>query len=360
MASSARYPNKAPKKKKNGLKEWMRSLLFAVIMATVIRGLLIEAYAIPTSSMENTLLVGDFLFVSKVHYGARTPKTVLQLPLMHQTIWGTDLPSYLDWIQIPHYRLPGFSQIRRNDPVVFNYPAEWDRPSDMKTFYVKRCVGLPGDTLQIRDQQIFINSRPLAQPPALQSSYFVKTDQTIQPRVFRRLGIEEVTPVSGGYEIQAEEKHAQKLASFDFVEQVQAIKYAPHTMEAVVYPQQESLGWTVDHYGPVYLPKAGDTILLDEANTALYGPAIVHYEAVGATMAGYQLFIQGQAVKEYTFRQCYYFMMGDNRHNSSDSRFWGLVPEDHIVGKPVLIMLSVDQDANCWQKIRWNRLFQVI
>ena len=150
---------------KSAAREWLNSIVFAVVVATLFRGLLMEAYAIPTGSMENTMLVGDRLFVSKLHYGTRLPKTPLQLPLMHQTIWGTDIPSYLDWIQLPYFRLPGLGEVQRGEPVVFNYPPEWDRPTDMKTFYVKRCVAVPGDTLQIVDRQLFINGEEQPLPP---------------------------------------------------------------------------------------------------------------------------------------------------------------------------------------------------
>lgn len=360
MKPSHSQTSTSSKRKKSALKEWGRSILFAVVAATLIRGVFIEAYAIPTPSMENSLLVGDYLFVSKVHYGPRMPRTLLQLPLVHQTIPGTDIPSYLDWIQIPHYRLPGFASVERNDPVVFNYPAEWDRPSDMKIFYVKRCIGLPGDSLLIQDKQIFINGKPLPQPAGVQTSFFIKTDQVIHQRVFRRLEIDEVTQVPGGYEINAEEENARKLESFDFIQQVEEIKYELHSMGSAVYPHQDSLGWTLDNYGPVYLPKAGDKIKLHEVNTAVYAPAIVHYENTHATLVDDKVYIDGEEVNEYVFKKNYYFMMGDNRHNSADSRMWGFVPEDHIVGKPIFIWLSVDQDANLLHKIRWNRIFQPI
>lgn len=346
--------------KKSALKEWLHSIFFAVIVATLFRGLFVEAYAIPTSSMENSLLVGDHLFVSKIHYGPRTPKTLLQLPLMHQTIWGTNIPSYLDWIRIPHFRLPGFSEVKRNEPVVFNYPAEWESPSDMKTFYVKRCVGLPGDTFKVQDKQIFINGDLLPQPEGMQTSFYVKTNQVINPRVFHKLEIDEYHTVQGGYEINTEPEIAQKLAKLDFIEQVREIYYESHSMGNVMYPHQDSLGWTTDNFGPVYLPKAGDEITLDAQNTALYAPVILHYENAHATWENNQVLVDGKPITKHIFKQNYYFMMGDNRHNSADSRMWGFVPEDHIVGKPLFIWLSIDKDADLLHKIRWDRFFEII
>ncbi|MEQ9438778.1 MAG: signal peptidase I [Cyclobacteriaceae bacterium] len=351
---------KKSKQKKSVLREWFHSIMFAVIAATLIRGLFMEAFAIPTSSMEKSLLVGDHLFVSKMHYGTTTPRTVLQLPLIHQTLPGTDIPEYLDWVQLPYYRLPGFSELKRNEAVVFHYPPEWERPVDMKTFYVKRCIALPGDTLEIRATDVLVNGKLLAEPEHMQTSYRVSTTQTIHPRIFRRLGIDEYSLVSGGYQINAEPEAARQLGDMPFVAAIEEIVYEPQTMGNYLYPQQESLGWTTDYYGPIYLPKAGDHMVLNEKNLALYGPAILHYEDVGATLEGGKLFIDGQAVTEYEFQQGYYFMMGDNRHNSEDSRFWGFVPEDHIVGKPVLVWFSYDKNADWLHKIRWSRLFKLI
>nr|WKN39797.1 signal peptidase I [Tunicatimonas sp. TK19036] len=348
------------KKKKSVIREWFNSIVFAVIAATLIRGLFMEAFAIPTSSMENDLLVGDHLFVSKMHYGTATPRTPLQLPLIHQTLPGTDIPEYLDWIQLPYYRLPGFTELKRNEEVVFHYPPEWERPVDMKTFYVKRCIALPGDTLEIRNTDIFVNGELQPDPEHGQSSYWVKTNQTIHPRVFRRLGIDEYTQMQEGYEIKAEPEMTAQLKELNFVQAVEEIIYEPGAMGNYLYPQQENLGWTIDYYGPVHLPKAGDRIALTKENLALYAPVILHYEDVDATLVDGKITIDGQEVTEYEFRQGYYFMMGDNRHNSEDSRFWGFVPEDHIVGKPVLVWFSYDKNADWLHKIRWSRLFKLI
>ncbi|MEM9671114.1 MAG: signal peptidase I [Bacteroidota bacterium] len=341
-------------------KEWLHSIVFAVIAASLIRSLFMEAFAIPTSSMENSLLVGDYLFVSKLHYGATTPRTPLQLPLIHQNLPGTEIPEYLSWIQLPYYRLPGFSEFKRNEEVVFHYPPEWDRPVDMKTFYVKRCVALPGDSLKIQAGEVLVNGELLAKPLHGQTSYWVQTSQTIHPRVFRRLGIDEYYRSSEGYQINAESEAAAQLAKMPFVQAVEEIIHEPGEMRSQLYPQQGSNDWTIDHYGPIYLPKAGDRIEMTPENLALYSTAIVHYENVGAELVNDKLVINGHQVEEYEFQQGYYFMVGDNRHNSLDSRFWGFVPEDHIVGKPVLVWFSYDKTASWLQKIRWSRLFTLI
>ncbi len=341
-------------------KEWLSAIVFAVVVASLVRGLFMQAFAIPTGSMENSLLVGDQLFVSKVHYGAKLPETLLQIPLMHQTMPGTDIPAYLDWVQLPKYRLPGFTQVQHNDPVVFNYPPEWDRPVDMKTFYVKRCVGLPGDTLQIVNKQIMINGQALALPENAQTSYFAATDQQIHPRIFRKLNIDDYRQVPGGYKINMEAYQVADMQKLDFIQSVEEITYEPGSMGNAVYPHDASLNWTTDFYGPVYLPKAGATIPINPYNIRLYGSAIIHYEPVNATIKDDKLLIDGKEQTQYTFQQDYYFMMGDNRHNSEDSRFWGFVPGDHIVGKPLFVYFSTDKDADLLHTIRWNRFFTAI
>ena len=345
---------------KNIWREWLDSIVFAVVVATLIRGLLIEAYAIPTGSMENSLLTGDRLFVSKIHYGARTPQTLLQLPLMHQTIWGTSIPSYVEGIQLPYFRLPGLEEVQRGEPVVFNYPPEWDRPTDMKTFYVKRCVAIPGDTLQIIDKQIYINGEPQPLPTESQTSYLVRAKQPVHPRVWKKYHIVDVFPTTEGYQVFTKSETAQALRQLPFINDVQEITYQPGTSRSSLYPFVDSLHWTTDFYGPVYLPQVGDQIVMNAFNTALYGPAIVHYEGVSAEIKNNQLFIDDQAVNRYTFKQGYYFMMGDNRHNSLDSRMWGFVPEDHIVGKPLFVWFSLDEQASLPNKMRWDRSFMPI
>ena len=348
-----------PAAPKSFWQEWLSAIVFAVVVATLVRGLFMGAFAIPTGSMEGSLLVGDRIYVSKIHYGARLPNTPLQLPLVHQTIPGTDIPSYLDWIQLPYLRLPGLGEVQRGDAVVFNFPPEWDRPVDMKTFYVKRCVAIPGDTLQIVNKELLINGDRQGLPPAAQTSYFVRTSQTIRARVWRKHHIADASPVTGGYHIFAQPEVARMLQQLPFVDEVNEITYSPRAGSSL-YPAGSSLPWTQDFYGPIYLPRAGDRIVLNELNTVLYGPAIVHYEQANATLIDNQLLIDGKVADTYTFRQSYYFMMGDNRHNSLDSRMWGFVPEDHIVGKPLFVWFSLDEQAGLLDKVRWDRLFMPV
>jgi signal peptidase I len=367
------------KKKKSALREWFDSVLFAVVAATLIRWLFLEAYTIPTPSMESSLLVGDFLFVSKLHYGTRTPKTPLQVPLTHQTIWGTNIPSYVDWIQLPQFRLPGFSEVTSGDVVVFNFPDEPQHPSDLRTNYIKRCIGTPGDVVEVRDTQVFVNGKAMPVPAGMQKEYVVQTASLVQPKVFRNYGVTDLGSVSEyeanttdsiaandlkGYKIFASPDVAAKLKAADFVQNVVELKDKRGEIspfEQPVYPASSLFNWNKDNYGPITVPKKGVTIQLNAENIALYRDVIENFEGnEKVEIENNTVKIGGQGVTTYTFKQDYYFMMGDNRHNSLDSRYWGFVPADHIVGKAVFIWMSIDPDGSFLDKIRWKRLFRVI
>ncbi|CAG5068679.1 hypothetical protein DYBT9623_01411 [Dyadobacter sp. CECT 9623] len=363
------------KKKKSAIREWFDSILFAVVAATLIRWLFFEAFTIPTPSMENSLLVGDFLFVSKLHYGTRTPKTPLQVPLTHQTIWGTNIPSYTDAIQLPQYRLPGFSDVKRGDVVVFNYPPELQHPVDLKTNYIKRCVGLPGDNLEVRDLQVYANGTAMENPPRMENEYFVATTTAVnEAKVFKENGISEYNTYSEtygdtipgndqmGYLVFTTEEIAAKLKTYDFVKSITVVKSSKEISEPMLYPNSQLFKWNRDNYGPVKVPKEGMTVALTPENVALYGPVIKNYEEnEGVELGEKTVSIAGKAITSYTFKQDYFFMMGDNRHNSADSRYWGFVPKDHIVGKAVFVWMSIDPNpTSFFNKIRWNRLFRVI
>ncbi|MEN7550660.1 signal peptidase I [Rapidithrix thailandica] len=363
ILSNPKSDNK-DKPKKSVVREWADAIVFAVIAATIIRWLFIEAFTIPTPSMEKSLLVGDFLFVSKIHYGPRTPKTPLQVPLTHQKIWGTDIPSYLDWIELPQFRLPGFSSVENNDVVVFNYPAESGHPTDLKTNYIKRCIGIGGDTLEIKNQQVFINGQAQAAPEHMQSSYFVTADNGISDRVLHKYDITDYDNYGNGLVVQTTPKNVETLQGLNFVKKVEPIEYPKSSESSNIFPQSKRFDWSLDNFGPLYIPKEGDQISINEENLILYKTAILEYEGnKNAEIKDGKLFIDGNQVSEYTFKQNYYFMMGDNRHNSQDSRIWGFVPEDHILGKGLLIWWSIDPNgglADIFSRVRWDRLFNVI
>lgn len=363
------------KKKKSPAREWFDSILFAVVAATLIRWLFFEAFTIPTPSMENSLLVGDFLFVSKLHYGTRTPKTPLQVPLTHQTIWGTNIPSYTSLIQLPQYRLPGFSEVKRGDVVVFNYPPELQHPVDLKTNYIKRCVGIPGDKVEVRDLQVYANGQAMENPPRMENEYFVATTTAVnEEKVFRDNGISEFNSFTDGendtikgneqmgYLVFTTTEIAAKLKTYDFVKSITLVKTDNGITEPMLYPNSSLFKWNRDNYGPITVPKEGMTVQLTPENVAMYGPVIKNYESNEDVVVDEKsVKIGGKAITSYTFKQDYYFMMGDNRHNSADSRYWGFVPMDHIVGKAVFVWMSIDPNpTSFFNKIRWSRIFRVI
>ncbi|WP_439582845.1 signal peptidase I [Dyadobacter bucti] len=392
MISSIEEPQKQmkTKQKKSASREWFDSVLFAVVAATLIRWLCFSAFVIPTPSMENTLLVGDYLFVSKLHYGTATPVTPLQIPLTHQTIWGTEIPSYLEWIKLPQYRLPGFTDVKRGDVVVFYLPVEHPdayqkygtvlpnlrpHPLDLRSNYIKRCVAQAGDKLEIRGGQVYVNGKVEANPLRMQNEYFVSTTTLVNEKnVFHKNGITDyfrftetyndsiASNDESGYIVKTTQTLAEKMKSYDFVKRVEPIFMSKRLKEPHLFPGYEAVDWNKDNYGPIVVPRKGSTVDLTPENAALFGEIIRNYDGnEGVSLEGGKIIQNGKVLEKYTFRQDYYFMMGDNRHNSADSRYWGFVPKDHIVGKAVFVWMSIDPDpTRFFNKIRWDRLFRVI
>lgn len=348
---------------KSKMREWADAIVFAVVAATIIRWLLLEAFTIPTPSMERSLLVGDFLFVSKMHYGPRTPKTPLQVPLTHQKIWGTEIPSYLDWIQLPQFRLPGFTEVKRNDVVVFNYPPEFEHPIDLKTNYIKRCVGVPGDVLTVENTQVHINGEVFENPPEMQFRYFIFTKERINERIFKQNKISDYDRDlrGNGYYAFITPEDAEILRAMPFIDDVRILQRNEDDVEPRIFPDARVYPWNADFFGPLEIPGENTTIEINSETLVTYGSVITNYEGHDdVRVEEDKLFIDGEEVTEYTFNQNYYFMMGDNRHNSEDSRFWGFVPEDHVVGKAFFIWLSLDPSETFLGKIRWSRFFNLI
>lgn len=348
--------------KKTLVREWGDALMFAVVAATFIRWATFEAYAIPSASMEKSLLTGDYLFVSKLHYGSRTPATPLQLPLTHQTIGSTKIPAYSSAITLPSFRLPGFSEIKRNDAVVFNLPPEDQHPFDLKTHYIKRCVGMAGDSFSIRNGQIYINNQLATNPEKEQFQYFLATNRVLNENFFLDRDITDFFAVPNGYAVHITPAIAKELATLDFIKEVRLVSSPPGEAETGIFPQAPTVySWNRDNFGPLYIPKEGTTVSITAATLPLYARIITAYEHnQNATISNGKLFIDGQETTRYTFKQNYYFMMGDNRHNSEDSRYWGFVPEDHVVGKAVFVWMSLDPNGGFTDRIRWNRLFTAI
>ena len=363
----------------NKTADTISSLLFAIVVATFVHTYFIQPFTIPTSSLEKTLLVGDFLFVSKVNYGARTPMTTVALPMVHDTIPLTKKKSYLTWPELPYFRLPGFQTIERNDIVVFNWPIDTvykfrdqsglrvDKPIDKKSNYVKRCVGVPGDQFEIKDGIVFVNGKELILPERArpQFSYKVALDGKT-PIDFEYL-LQDMDITDGAGFMDAEKRDtlfiaALTAANAERLQQIPGItgvkKIISKDVESGIFPHIKK--WNRDNFGPIYIPQQGKTVALNLETLPFYKAIITDYEKNDLKVTGSEIRINGKIATTYTFQQNYYWMMGDNRHNSEDSRYWGYVPENHIVGKPTFIWMSYDSNAKGLKKIRWERLFTTV
>ncbi len=392
--------------KKSSFREWVEAIVFAVFAAAFIRMFLIEAYVIPTPSMEGSLMVGDFLFVSKAHYGIRMPQTIAMIPLLHNRIPGLGGESYLDKPHLKYKRLPAIETIDRNDPVVFNFPAgdsvyffpdrTWTaedfrygaiqesspgydaliragkkklitRPVDKKDHYIKRCIGLPGDSLEVRDRQVFINGEKAENPEFMQFLYQVKAPNGLNNKALERLGLSpgdiiktRDLPVDVWLLfLSGPEKQAVLATDTSMrIEHVDFGLFDRNPYKLFPHDPKNFPGWTNDNFGPVYIPKKGATVQISPRNIALYRRVIHHYEGNELEVKNGKVYINGAEAASYTFQQDYYWMMGDNRHNSEDSRVWGFVPEDHVVGKPLFIWFSIKEGKNIFTGINWKRLFK--
>jgi signal peptidase I len=351
------------------------SLLFAVVVATLVHTYVMQPYTIPTSSLEKSLLVGDFLFVSKFHFGARTPMTAVAAPMVHDTIPLLNKKSYLNSPQLPYFRFPAWQEVNRTDIVVFNWPADtlynmykaadkrYDKPVDKKTNYVKRCVGIPGDSLAIKDGIVYINGKVMPMPERAkpQYSYTVTTDGSgfDANYIIRELnitdGVYQTSENTFAFRAITEES-ANRLKQNPIVKSV--VRNISHEAEAAIFPYNTK--WNLDNLGPIYIPKKGVTVALNTTSLPFYKTIIREYEKNDLKVTGNEIRINGQIATTYTFKQNYYWMMGDNRHNSLDARYFGYTPEDHIVGKPVFIWMSLDQNGQGFGKIRWERVFTTV
>ena len=363
---------KEKKKEKSEIKSWFNAILFAVVAATILRTFLIEAYTIPTSSMEKSLLIGDFLFVSKVSYGPRVPMTPIAFPLVHHTLPFTKkTPAFLKWIQLNYYRMKGLGDVERNDCVVFNYPADDalhpERPIDKKENYIKRCVGIPGDVIEIKNTDLYVNGEPQAITEKMRNQfrYFVKTDGTLfSERTLNKYNIYEgqILSRNGDYELMLNDESLAAIKRFTYVKKVEKIvidKGVKVNSPELIFPE-DNFNWNLDNFGPIKIPQAGSQVDISADNVELYRRIIETYENNKLEIIDGEIYINDKLASTYTFKMDYYWMMGDNRHNSLDSRYWGFVPEDHVVGKALFIWMSWDKNKNGINKIRWNRLFNAI
>ncbi len=419
------------------LMSWVDAIVFALVAVYFINQFFFQNYVIPSSSLEKSLLTGDYLFVSKVSYGPRIPQTPLTMPLTQHTMPFFNIKSYIEWPHWDYRRVKGLGNVELNDIVVFNYPAgdticnepryqaqdyyqlvysigyqiwsaqaadsfdirnlnrqeQYDlykyiyaqgrryiknnpatfgdissRPADRRENYVKRCVGLPGQTLEIKDRIVYLDGKPNKEPDNVQYSYRIELQQGIgtydlidrHDDLLRDLGISQedlyqlntlgVMPLT-------------KQAAAELVKRTDLVRSVTINTEATVgdlYPLNQLTGWTRDNYGPVWIPKKGESVKLTMDNIAVYERPIRVYEGNELEVKNGQIFINGRLAEEYTFKMDYYWMMGDNRHNSADSRYWGFVPEDHIVGKPIFVWWSSDPDRHGFSGIRWKRVGKLV
>jgi signal peptidase I len=351
------------KPKKSKLREWGDAILFAVIASSIIRGLLFSAYAIPSASMEGSLMTGDYLFVSKMSYGARMPITPIAIPFLESTVTGNKIKTYWDAIQLPYLRLPGLGEVKKGDAVVFNYPAESvARPVDMRVHFIKRCIATPGDVISIVDTRVYVNGKPVNNFPKAQTSYLVTTDgNNLNPEMIHNLQIDvrqQISPTEFEMIIPAESYNEFK--GYSNIKAVKPIIDPKGDYDAQVFPHNEKFKWNQDNFGPLLVPKKGMTITLNDSTMALYGRAIEVYEHNKVEHKGADIYINDKKTSTYTFKMGYYWMMGDNRHNSEDSRYWGFVPDDHIVGKAMITWMSIDSTQSFLNRVRWDRVFSRI
>jgi signal peptidase I len=358
---------KKPKKKKSEVRSWIDAIGFAVIAATILRTFLIEAYTIPTSSMEKSMLIGDFLFVSKVAYGPRVPMTPIAFPLVHHTMPIGNGKSYTEAVQLPYHRMKGLGEIKRNDCVVFNWPAETlGRPVDKKENYVKRCVGVPGDKIELIDAQLMVNDAPQEEPEGMKKQwhYNVSTKGTgLNPNIL----YEKYDITEGGYGRNKNEynltltnESRDAIQNFTNVTSVKRQYEKGGIYADYIFPHDKNFKWNVDNFGPITVPAAGETVSITTENLSIYKDIIERYENNKLEVVAGEIYINDKVATTYTFAMDYFWMMGDNRHNSADSRFWGFVPENHIVGKALFVWMSWDKNAKGLKKIRWNRLFSSV
>jgi signal peptidase I len=414
---------------KSGIGEWVSSIVFAVVAATFVHTYFMQPYVIPTGSLEKTLMVGDFLFVSKFHYGARVPMTTVAAPMVHDTLPLLGIRSYLNKPQLPYFRLPGLQDIKRNEIVVFSWPADTVRiffkkeegvkkPIDKKSNYVKRCVGLPGDSLSVRDGYVYINGKQTVLPGRAKPQYTfaVYSDKGVSSRLLLEQGLTEFNRkyISGplnqaqiaglsNYLLGANQNAAGEIELYtnyrgipikairqgnlslkEVTDRERLVTMTDKEAEALrtngaidsvvkelqpkgqagmnIFPQDPSYPWNNDNFGPIYIPEKGHTVALNLEVLPLYKKIIRDYEGNTIQVSGNQIKINGQVADSYTFKQNYYWMMGDNRHRSEDSRTWGYVPENHIVGKPVFIWMSIEgiNDGISHWRPRWDRFFTTV
>jgi signal peptidase I len=384
-----------PDGKQTKVVEWVDAIIFAVIAATFIRLFFIEAYTIPTSSMEKSMMVGDYLFVSKTAYGPKLPNTPVAFPFVHHTMpFTASVKSFSEIIHNPYKRLSGFGKVKNDDVVVFNFP-EGDtvatnaqersyyemvrsygrervntdkrsfgdiiyRPVDKRENYIKRCIAIAGDSMKIVDGQVYVNGKAQKNIPGMQFKYWISiTGNSLNSTAMEKLDItpEDIEGSGSRMLISLTADKFKILDAMKFVTAKEKFIWPKDDHDINFFPSDNQYSWNLDNFGPIWIPKKGVTVQLTTKNLPLYRRIIDVYEENDLKVKDGVIFINGAVAKEYTFKMDYFWMMGDNRYNSADSRYWGFVPEDHIVGKASFVWLSLDKNKSFLAKIRWNRFF---
>jgi len=379
--------------------ELLDAFIIALLLVLFLRILFIEPFTIPTSSMERTILAGDYIFVNKLQYGPRLPQTLLSMPFSHNTMPFTkEMRSYLTWINLPYKRLPGLRKINNNDIVVFNFPEGdsvimnfpqtdetyytlvrkhgWEQifnnykinthPVDKREYYIKRCTGIPGDTIQIIHGKAYINGIKEIEPERIQYNYFVKSEnKEIDNSIFEELGISiydiNYNSFNSIYEIPLTREGYSGIRKYECVKAIRKHESVdPLASNRQIFPFSDKYLWTEDNFGPLIVPKKNKNVDINIDNLPLYRRIIAVYEKNDLKVINDSIFVNEKYANNYKFKMDYYFMMGDNRHNSNDSRFWGFVPEDHIIGKAMFVWLSLDKNRRAFGIIRWKRMFKSI
>lgn len=354
-------PKKKKKKKSSGFRTWVKTFFIALLLAVILKVFFIEAFVIPSSSMESSLKTGDFIFVNKLRYGPRTPQSWLQIPLTHQSMhvpWLGKRKTYIDAFKLPTSRLPGYSRIKRNDVVVFNIPVQTEHPVSQKTHYVKRCVALAGDTIEIRDMKLLVNGKMQTANPHVIYQFNFGTHSDGGDKVLKQQNISYERVNGGGYRFWATKAQAASLAlnkKFSATgDKPLLIKANKGVRNPHIFPENEAFDWNEDYFGRLIIPKQGTEMPMIPRNVILYHKLIERFEGFGKGQVEVyknQLLIDGEVIERYQFKNDYYFMMGDSRHNSFDSRYWGLVPRNHIVGKVAFTLFSLNPDVSWFGQV---------
>ncbi|MBI5540782.1 MAG: signal peptidase I [Bacteroidia bacterium] len=350
---------KPVKKKKSSVREWLKAIFIAVLFLIVIRIFAFQSFVVSDSKMESTLFPGDYVVINKLGYGSRLPITLLSFPFVGSTFSFSDSKAYSELIQLPYFRFPGFSDISRNDIVFFNYPLEKNIPIDKRTQILKRCVALPGDTLAIVDKKVFVNRICINDATDCNYRYRVVSNNILPNSFFEKYKINEGGLISEDniYNFFITRATSDSIVNDSNIKQINLIKLRKGDSNNPYFPQSENIKWSLDYFGPITIPEKGKKVTLNYENIELYRAVIDDYENNNIFIKNKKIFINNIETSEYIFKMDYYFMLDDNRDNGKDSRYWGFVPENHIIGKAGFIWFSISKSKNS-SEIMWSRLFK--